>query len=278
MNASAGSVLRFSKMHGAGNDFLIFDRRDGRDWPSADTLRQLADRHFGIGCDQIISIEADRDGHPGYDIRNCDGSPAAQCGNGARCVAAWLWRDGAVDTREFVMHSPAGLVPTTRDDDGRFEVVLGVPDFDPASLPMVDPDAPAVFEVGDREWTYRVCSMGNPHALIEVEKLDATDVTGIGSTLQHSGRFPEGVNVGFAEVLGDDHIRLVVNERGAGVTLACGSGACAAAALLIRTGRVHSPLRIDMPGGTLQVRWNGGGEPVALAGPATFVFEGEVPA
>ena len=276
MSTPAARLLRFTKMHGAGNDFLIFDRRDGCPWPSEETLRRLADRHFGVGCDQIISIEPDRDGVPGYDIRNSDGSPAAQCGNGARCVAAWLWRDGAVDTSGFVMRSPAGPVPTTRDDDGCFEVVLGVPDFDPASLPMVDPEAPHCFETGGREWTYRVCSMGNPHALIQVENLDTFDVTGIGETLQHSGRFPEGVNVGFAEVIGDRHIRLVVNERGAGITLACGSGACAAAALLIRDGRVRSPLRIDMPGGTLQVRWDGDGAPIALAGPATFVFEGEV--
>ena len=277
--------LRFTKMHGAGNDFVVLDLRDGTPPPSPDQCRALSDRHAGVGCDQVLTIEAPT--APGaaarYRVWNADGSEARQCGNGARCIAAWLARDGAVAAADggFVLESPAGTHRALRLGDGRFAVAMGVPRFAPQAVPLAGwndaQDAYAV-EVAGREVRFGAVSMGNPHAVVEVVDVDAAPVAALGPLLQRHPAFPDSANVGFAERVARDRIRLRVFERGAGETLACGSGACAAAAVLMRRGVVDRELAVVLPGGELRVAWPSDAAPVILSGPAAFVFEGEWPA
>lgn len=277
-----GRALRFSKMHGAGNDFVVLDLRDGSPPPTADLCRLLADRHKGAGCDQVLTIErATRAGAVArYRIWNADGSEAGQCGNGARCIAAWLARDGATGATEdsFLLESPAGDHRAVRLGDGRYAVALGVPDFAPQAIPLAGwneaQDAYAI-ELDGREVRFGAVSMGNPHALVEVADVATAPVAALGAALQANGAFPGSVNVGFAERVSRDRIRLRVYERGVGETLACGSGACAAAAILVRRGLVNREVAVELPGGELRVSWPSDAAPVILSGPAQFVFEGE---
>ena len=272
--------LRFSKMHGAGNDFVVLDLRGDVAPPDADTCRALADRHTGVGCDQILTIESpcEAGALARYRIWNADGSASQQCGNGARCVAAWLVRDGVADDA-FVLESPAGLHTVTREGND-FRIAMGVPEFEPLRIPMAGGDTaqplytlPVVTGIDAR--AFGAVSMGNPHAVIEVDDVDTADVAGIGSALQASDRFPESVNVGFAQVVDANHIRLRVFERGVGETLACGSGACAAVAVLARRGRTARSVAVSLPGGTLRIDWPDDTAPLSMAGPAAFVFEGK---
>ena len=288
MRTTAPPRRRFSKMHGAGNDFVVLDLRDGTPPPTPAEAARMADRHRGIGFDQLLTVEpaASPDAVADYRIWNADGSAAGQCGNGARCVAAWLRRDGAAGARRFAMGSPAGRVEAEALDDGTFRLALSVPSFEPARIPLVAP-AEAPRYVADSAFgvlAFGAVSMGNPHALIDVAAsasgapgtaLAGTDVAGVGAWLQRHGPFPDSVNVGFAEVLGADHIALRVFERGVGETLACGSGACAAVAILVRQGRVARTVRVDLPGGTLHIDWPRDDAAVFMRGPAAFVFEGE---
>lgn len=274
------SGLRFSKMHGAGNDFVVLDLRGGRPAPGAALCRALADRHTGVGCDQILTVEAPREAGSvaSYRIWNADGSASGQCGNGARCVAAWLRRDGAAPTGAFALDSPAGTHAVEALPDGRLRVALGVPRFAPAAVPLVGFDAAREtyrLRVEGREVAFGAVSMGNPHAVIEVPSVDDAPVAELGAALQRQPAFPESVNVGFAEVAGRDRIRLRVYERGVGETLACGSGASAAAAVLVRRGRVDRRVRVELPGGTLDIDWPADDAGLTMAGPAAFVFEGE---
>ena len=275
--------LRFTKMHGAGNDFVVLDLRDGHAAPDPDLCRALADRHMGVGCDQILTIEAPRSAGAvaSYRIRNADGSHAQQCGNGARCIAAWLVRDGSAPERgDFAIDSPTGLHGVARDARGQFEIDMGAPEFAPARIPL------AGFAAGQDEYAldldggtlrFGAVSMGNPHALVEVDAVDLAPVGHVGPLLQRSHAFPESVNVGFAQVLAPDRIRLRVYERGAGETLACGSGACAAVAVLARRGRVDAAngVAVSLPGGELRIHYDPATGRIAMAGPAAFVFEGE---
>ncbi|MDR6990617.1 diaminopimelate epimerase [Luteimonas sp. 3794] len=272
--------LRFTKMHGAGNDFVVLDLRGEVPPPDAALCRALADRHTGVGCDQILTVETPRVAGvlARYRIWNADGSASQQCGNGARCVAAWLVRDG-VGGDDFVLESPAGLHRVTREGDG-YRIAMGVPEFLPARIPMAGVDAAQPLYTlpvdGVGTLTLGAASMGNPHAVIEVDDVDAADVARIGRALQASPWFPESVNVGFAQVVADDRIRLRVFERGVGETLACGSGACAAVAVLARRGRTGRSVAVSLPGGTLHIDWPADDVALSMAGPAAFVFEGEL--
>ncbi len=274
-------AMRFSKMHGAGNDFVVLDLRAGLPPPDVALAAQLADRHRGVGCDQILTIEPPRT--PGsiaaYRIWNSDGSPSQQCGNGARCVAAWLVRDGAAHGDTFKVDSPLATHAVERMGDDRYAIAMGVPEFTPARIPLQGfGQARAEYDADVDEGLrlrFGAVSMGNPHAVIEVPSVDAAPVQHYGPLLQRSAHFPESVNVGFAEVIARDRVRLRVYERGVGETLACGSGACAAAAVLIRRGRVDRDVAIVLPGGELRIRWPSDEAPVIMAGPAAFVFEGE---
>ena len=276
---TGAATLRFTKMHGAGNDFVVLDLRGGRPAPGAGLARALGDRHTGVGFDQLLTIEDP--GQAGalarYRIWNADGSAAQQCGNGARCVAAWLQRDGAASESSFVLEAPPGPVTVQALGGGRYALALGVPRFEPADLPFradVAGDSYR-FTLGGQDITFGIASMGNPHAVIEVPDVAAADVAGLGPALQARDEFPEGVNVGFAQVLAPDRIRLRVFERGAGETLACGSGACAAVAVLARRGRIGRHVFVELPGGTLEITWPGDHSPVTMAGPTAFVFEGD---
>lgn len=275
-------ALRFSKMHGAGNDFVVLDLRDGSPPPSPALCRALADRRTGVGCDQILTIgspDAGSGAVASYRIWNSDGSPAGQCGNGARCVAAWLVRDGAACGPSFLLDSPAGTHEVRACGDGRYEVAMGVPRFAPQDVPLAGFEAPrdeyAVEAADGTRLRFGAVSMGNPHAVVEVASVDDAPVARVGRILQESPWFPESVNVGFAEVVDAARIRLRVYERGAGETLACGSGACAAVAVLARRGRIGREVAVSLPGGELRIAWPADGAEVRMAGPAAFVFEGE---
>ena len=273
-------ALRFSKMHGAGNDFVVLDLRDGQPAPDARLASQLADRHFGVGCDQILTIEPPRSSTAvaAYRIWNADGSLSQQCGNGARCVAAWLLRDGAAQGQRFRMDSPLATHQVERLPEGRYAIAMGVPQFEPGLIPLSGcNDAQDLYEVALEEGNigFGAVSMGNPHAVIEVEDVYTAAVSLIGPALQSSAAFPQSANIGFAQVVARNHVRLRVYERGVGETLACGSGACAAAAVLMRRGRIDRSVTVSLPGGDLQLQWPGDSSEVIMSGPAAFVFEGE---
>lgn len=276
---SAGR-LRFSKMQGAGNDFVVLDLRDGTPPPDAALAARLADRHFGIGCDQILTIEAPRSegAVAAYRIWNSDGSPSQQCGNGARCVAAWLVRDGAAQGTHFVIDSPVTAHQVERLDDGQYAIAMGVPEFEPVRIPLLGfahAREEYLLPVQGEGLRFGAVSMGNPHAVLEVGLVDAAPVERLGPLLQQNAAFPESVNVGFAQVLEPDRIRLRVYERGVGETLACGSGACAAAVVLMQRGRIARDTRVSLPGGELRIRWPAPDAQVVMSGPAVFVFDGE---
>jgi diaminopimelate epimerase len=289
--ASAGD-LHFSKMHGAGNDFVVVDLRGDPELaarlsnPAEGLCRALADRHTGIGCDQILGIDAPRSAGAvaSYRIWNADGSPAAQCGNGARCVAAWLVRDGVDDAR-FALDSPAGSHGVERAGDGRYTIAMGTPRFEPAEVPL------AGLEPVEHGYTLRLelpggrcetvhfgaVSMGNPHAVIVVDDIARAPTGSAGPALQQHAAFPESVNVGFAQVLSRTRIALRVYERGVGETRACGSGACAAVAVLTLQGRVDGTrgVAVALPGGELHIHYDLEAGSVYMTGPAEFVFEGD---
>lgn len=274
-------TLAFAKMHGAGNDFVVLDLRDGRAPPSPALCRALADRRFGVGCDQVLTIEPARSpaAAAAYRIWNADGSQAQQCGNGARCVAAWLVRAGAARAPRFVLDSPSGTHAVDVLDDGRYRIAMGRPRFEPEAVPLHG-FAPAdgyALDVDGERVRFGAVSMGNPHAVIEVDDAARAPVERLGPALQRHPAFPESVNVGFVQVLAPDRLRLRVYERGAGETLACGSGACAAAAVLMRRGRIAREVDVELPGGTLRVAWPDPEAPITMAGPAAFVFEGAWP-
>jgi diaminopimelate epimerase len=272
--------VRFSKMEGLGNDFVIVDCRTAPLALDADAMRRLGDRHFGVGFDQLLTIERARDPSCAfaYGIWNTDGSSARQCGNGVRCVARWLVRAGALDaTGRVRLESPSGPVAIELLDDGRVRVEMGEPRFAPAAIPLVAEEVQDRYriDVAGREVEVGAVSMGNPHAVVEVDDVDAAPVESLGPQIEHAPAFPERCNVGFAQVRSRNAIALRVWERGVGETLACGSGACAAMAVLRERGRVDIDVAVTLPGGTLDIRWVGPGEPLWMTGPATFVFEGE---
>lgn len=273
------TTLHFSKMHGIGNDFVIVDAREHALVLNMDQIRQLADRRRGVGFDQLLSIERSPD--PGcafaYGIWNTDGSTARQCGNGVRCVAAWLGRDGALPSGPVRLLSPSGPVVVERIADGQVRVDMGIPQFDPSTIPLIAERVGDHYEavVEEQAVAFDAVSMGNPHAVIEVADVAAAGVASMGSVLENSPLFPERCNVGFVQLLARDHVRLRVWERGVGETQACGTGACAAVACLRRTGRVDARVAVDLPGGRLVIEWEGSGHTLWMTGPASFAFEGD---
>ena len=272
--------LKFTKMHGLGNDFIVFDAPRPHEVPTPAQLRRLADRRTGIGFDQALVLSAPRS--PGtdvyYRIFNADGTEVEQCGNGARCIATLVARRNARRERPMRLGSPGGVVDAVMRDDGLVSVAFGVPDFDPRSLP---------FEAAAEAASYRIdlssgpvefgaVSIGNPHAVIRVASVADAPVDTVGPAMENHARFPRRVNVGFVEIVSPEHIRLRVFERGTGETLACGTGACAAVAIGRRHGPLAEEVRVDTRGGRLIVGWRGPGEPIWLTGPAETSFEGQV--
>lgn len=271
-------VLSFTKMHGAGNDFIVVDRRaDAVPLPGA-LIARMADRHFGVGFDQLLTLERPTrdDCEARYRVWNADGSSAQQCGNGVRCLVAWLARAGGADDRELRLEGPAGVVACRIDAAGMVHVDMGVPRFDPAAIPF-DAQVDALehpLTVDGRDYRIGVVSMGNPHAVLVVDDADLAPVAVLGPAIAAHPRFPERCNVGFAQIVGPGDLRLRVFERGVGETLACGSGAGAAVAVLRRRGMLAARVAVELPGGTLTIAWPGEGAALWMSGPATFVFEG----
>ena len=272
--------LKFTKMHGLGNDFIVFDAPRPHEVPTPAQLRRLADRRTGIGFDQALVLSAPRS--PGtdvyYRIFNADGTEVEQCGNGARCIATLVARRNARRERPMRLGSPGGVVDAVMRDDGLVSVAFGLPDFDPRSLP---------FEAAAEAASYRIdlssgpvefgaVSIGNPHAVIRVASVADAPVDTVGPAMENHARFPRRVNVGFVEIVSPEHVRLRVFERGTGETLACGTGACAAVAIGRRHGPLAEEVRVDTRGGRLIVGWRGPGEPIWLTGPAETSFEGQV--
>jgi len=272
--------LEFTKMHGAGNDVIVFEApRDGS-LPSAARWRELSDRHKGIGFDQAMVIEPPRRAGTDvyYRIFNADGGEVEQCGNGVRCVASYLnARSGAGNgSRELVLDSPAGLIRARVHGENLVSVDMGPPNFDPKSLPF-DASAEAhvyPLAVAGTEVEIGAVSMGNPHAVLTVTSVASAPVDRLGPAIERHPRFPKRVNVGFMEIVDRTHIKLRVFERGAGETLACGTGACAAVAIGRRHGRLDPCVEVALAGGTLEITWNAPGEHIWMKGPTAVSFTG----
>lgn len=270
--------IRFTKMHGLGNDFMVINAIDHAIELTSRQITQLADRRFGIGFDQLLLLEPpEKEGvDVNYRIFNRDGSEVAQCGNGARCIAAYLYERGIIERSEIIAQTKEGLLRLQRLDDGMIRVNMGVPRFSPGEIPIIATCNDYSITVNDMRLDFTPVSLGNPHAVFMVENVENLPIDTLGPAIQGSGLFPEGVNVGFMQINDTTAIRLRVYERGAGETLACGSGACAAVAV----GRVKKKLQenvdVTLNGGDLLVSWKGEGEPVFMTGPATFVYDGRV--
>jgi len=271
--------LRFTKMHGLGNDFVVFDGIRQRVDLTPGQLRRLADRRFGVGCDQVLVVEAPT--RPDVDFRyriyNADGGEVEQCGNGARCFVKFVRDQGLTDKRKIRVETAGGVIVPVQGDDGRVTVDMGVPRFAPAEIPFVAERDATVhpLDVGGRVVEVTVVSMGNPHAVQVVADLERAPVTTEGPVIELHPRFPQRVNAGYMEVRDRANIRLRVWERGAGETLACGTGACAAVVAGVRRGLLDPEVRVATRGGVLAIAWAGPGAPVTMTGPATTVFEGE---
>ena len=276
--------IEFLKMQGLGNDFLVFDAPAGNPLDSS-KLRALADRHTGVGFDQALMLEAPRDADSRvfYRIFNSDGTEVEQCGNGARCIAALLYSRAPQLGRHLLMDSMGGRVRAQIREDGLVSVDMGVPNFDPSALPMVAAGGGALAEassyslsVDGVDLEIGAVSMGNPHAVLRVPDVKSAPMGRFGPSIESHTRFPRRTNVGFMQIVGRDHIRLRVHERGVGETLACGTGACAAVAVGRRHGLLDAEVKVDLPGGGAVVSWAAMGEHLWLTGPATTVFAGSI--
>lgn len=272
--------LKFSKMHGLGNDFVVLDGVRQAINLTPEQLRFLADRNFGIGCDQILLVEAAR--QPGVDFRyrifNADGSEVEQCGNGARCFARFVHDVGLTDKQEIRVETQKGIITPRLEADGNVTVDMGLPRFLPTEIPFIHDDDVVIYslDVADETLEISVVSMGNPHAVQVVHDVDQAPVADHGPLIENHSQFPQRVNAGFMQIIDKNSIRLRVFERGSGETLACGTGACAAAVTGIRRGLLESPVRVSTRGGELNIVWDGPEQAVLMSGPAVTVFSGEI--
>ncbi len=271
--------IQFTKMQGLGNDSVVLDAVRQSFVPTAAQVRFLADRHFGVGCDQLLVVEPPT--RPGVDFRyrifNADGGEVEQCGNGARCFARFVVDTGLTSKREIRVETASGVIAPRLEDDGQVTVDMGVPRFAAAEIPFLgNDDVIQALEAGDRTFEITAVSMGNPHCVQVVDDVAVFPVDKYGPLIERHARFPQRVNAGFLQVLDRHAIRLRVYERGAGETLACGTGACAAAVAGIRRGLLDSPVRVTTHGGDLSIAWAGPGAPVLMTGPAVAVFTGEI--
>jgi len=272
--------LKFSKMHGLGNDFVVLDGVRQQFSLTPEQLRYLGDRHFGVGCDQILVVE--KPTQDGVDFRyrifNADGGEVEQCGNGARCFVRFVHEQGLTDKREIRVETMRGVISPRLEGDGNVTVDMGVPRFSPQEIPFLHDDDVVIYnlDVADETLEISVVSMGNPHAVQVVECVDRAPVGEHGPLIESHERFPQRVNAGFMQIVDKHAIRLRVYERGAGETLACGTGACAAVVAGIRRGLLESPVRVSTRGGDLNIAWGGEGRPVLMTGPAVTVFSGEI--
>ena len=273
-------LLKFTKMHGAGNDFVVIDLISQRYKLRPRDVRKLADRRFGVGCDQVLVVEAPQ--HPAADFRyriyNADGAEVEQCGNGARCFARFVREKKLTSKRVIAVETAAGPIELRVRNRQDVEVDMGAPVFEPADIPLTAaaraPSYP--LQVDGAELEIGAVSMGNPHAILRVDNVDEADVENLGPRIESHRDFPQRVNAGFMQVVSEREIRLRVFERGVGETLACGTGACAAVVYGLSRGWLRDTVTVDLPGGKLSISWAGGNEPVIMTGPTAVVFEGSI--
>ena len=272
-------LLHFSKMHGLGNDFMVVDNVTQNLYVNPDQIRQWANRHTGVGFDQLLVVEPpydpDLDFH--YRIFNADGSEVSQCGNGARCFAKFVKAKGLSNKNHLKVSTKAGKMVLHLEKDGQVTVDMGEPLFEPAQVPFKAQKAEQtyVLRVNDETVMCGVVGLGNPHCVIAVDNVDTAPVDTLGAAVAAHERFPESVNVGFMQQLSADEIKLRVFERGVGETQACGSGACAAAVAGIQQGLLNERVKVSLPGGDLLIRWQQG-QPVKMTGPAELIYDGQM--
>lgn len=274
-------MLKFTKMHGIGNDFVVIDAINQKVELTVDQIRLLADRRFGVGCDQLLLVEQPSQSAVDFKYRifNADGSEVAQCGNGARCFARFVHDKGLTDKTTIAVETASGVIYPSLKSEGEVTVDMGLPRFLPSDIP---------FDADKQSVTYRLplterkdveisaVSMGNPHAVLLVDDIETADVETLGAIIERHHQFPERVNVGFMEVVNPSQINLRVFERGAGETLACGTGACAAVVSGIQRGLLAREVRVKLPGGELLIEWSNDNASVWMTGPTTHVFDGEI--
>lgn len=272
--------LRFTKMHGLGNDFVMIDAISQRIRITPDRAKKLADRHFGIGCDQVLVVEAPQSCGADfrYRIFNHDGGEVENCGNGARCFAVFVRQRKLTGKRTIRAETAAGTLVLHVLEDNRVRVDMGVPQLDPSAIPFTAAQRSTLYTlpISGQILQLSAVSMGNPHAVTIVDNVDDYDVHQIGPQVEHHSHFPNRVNAGFMQVIDRHRAKVRVYERGAGETLACGTGACAAAVAGRLQGLLDSPVTIQLQGGTLEIEWAGEGQPVYMTGPATTVFHGQI--
>lgn len=272
--------LAFTKMHGLGNDFVVIDAIRQQVTLSPEQVRFLADRRFGVGCDQLLLVEPAQ--ASGVDFRyrifNADGGEVEQCGNGARCFARFVRDKGLTDKDLIVVETSSGIIELRVEPDGQVTVNMGAPRFAPPAIPFQAEAEAASYplDIDGHTLAIGAVSMGNPHAVLQVEDITSAPVARLGPLLEGHPRFPRRVNAGFMQIVDRGHIRLRVFERGAGETLACGTGACAAVAVGRQQGLLDDKVTVDLPGGPLRISWTGEGQPVWMTGPARTVFEGTI--
>ncbi len=272
--------LNFTKMQGAGNDFIVIDSYTSSIELSTTQIKHLANRYFGIGCDQLLMVE--KTATPNVDFRyrifNADGGEVQQCGNGARCFVRFVVEKGLTSKREISVETASGIIMLTLQENNEVTVNMGPPNFSPAALPFLTDVAKDTYSLPLEDGDMRISavSMGNPHAVTLVEDIDTTDVAQLGPKIESHSLFPEHVNAGFMQVVSAHEIKLRVYERGSGETLACGTGACAAVVSGIQLGLLQSPVTVNTRGGQLSIAWQGSQTPVMMTGPAEIVFEGSI--
>jgi diaminopimelate epimerase len=272
------NTLNFTKMHGLGNDFVVLDGINQTVALSTAQIRHIADRHLGVGCDQLLLVEAydGADAEFRYRIFNADGSEVEQCGNGARCFARFVYDQGLTQNTTIPVVTASGRIVLQIQPDGQVTVEMGVPVLEPAQIPFISAQRQTLYtlDVNAASVAVAAVSMGNPHAVLQVSDVDTAPVPTLGVALESHPAFPKRVNVGFMQVVGRDHIRLRVFERGCGETQACGTGACAAVVAGRLQGLLDEQVTVSLPGGDLHIQWQGEGQPVRMTGPTATVFRG----
>ena len=272
--------LKFSKMHGLGNDFVVIDAINQPLSLTTEQVRFIAHRRFGVGCDQLLLVESPQTAEAEfrYRIFNADGGEVEQCGNGARCFARFVVDKGLTRSRSINVETAAGLIVLQLEEDGQVRVNMGVPDLEPASLPFIADHQAEHYhlEVAGEDYLIAAVSMGNPHAVMRVDDVDTAAVEQLGPLIESHQRFPQRVNAGFMQIVDRQTIKLRVYERGAGETLACGTGACAAMVAGNIQGWLDNDVSVRLSAGNLEIHWQGGDNPLYMTGPATHVFEGQI--
>jgi len=271
-------LIEFTKMHGLGNDFVVIDAIRQKIYLTPEQVRFIADRHFGVGCDQVLLVEesSNSDADFRYRIFNADGSEVAQCGNGARCFARFVRDKKLSDQDQVLVDTDAGQLLLSFEVDGLITVNMGIPEHNPVLIPLKSGQEEKFYsaEINGVEKVFGAVSLGNPHAVLQVKDVQMAAVEEVGEALESHPVFPERANIGFMQIIDRNKLKLRVYERGAGETLACGSGACAAVVIGIEQQLLAHDVLVELPGGELKIQWQGRGYPVLMTGPAVSVYEG----